>query len=971
MYFLHNELFSFYKDIMIILDLKSLGANDSLYLHNKNLKNDNHITCDGKQIVLNTDMQFGSPNHEELVTITFNPLNEKYESCSRLVIEDSIHFYLRKLIHNLFSKVITIKDGTYLFEQHSFDKTLLDKLQNPTKYTKFKFYNLFNIITATSFSKNLISFSINPTDSSNHFKVDFKYPLYEALYTLQNNTIYGIHLEDSEIQLFKQIYEYYIINEIDTLFKENSINIPKNSSNFPQFHTLLAIRLQLEETFWKKYNINFLCKNNKKILPKYFEMLSNLNNLTNMLPATTTYQQEFDRQSYKNELKIRRASESSWLIPKDNKMQDVLHKQETMMLTDRNKEIKTFVEHITELAEKKYMRQIHTFLTNERVNDFIENYQQRKNDQKWVEVFYWQNLVLNILNGNGASLWFDTRLDKYCFRSKVSGNIVYENKEGISELLTRALYEKINNNLNANNFGFFTNHAIEIVLVHKLHGIHNQQLKASEKASNVIKILLFENAIPTIDDDKFNTESSREFIKHNNDFFYTRNRFIPTKYLLKRFENRYLTDNHNVIDYDTLFKLNENGYLLEALEETTSCKRSSFIEDFIYYLVNEDIHSYYYVMNWLAYFFKSLQKSGTALVLLGDQEVTQNILWDKIIKEIFGLQYCVTINDKECSSASAFDIAKDKLFFHIGNITDAGTKFDDETLYKLVKDLLIKPSIPRLNENNIQEEVTIHGQLIVTANNPSPYIKRASSKCTIINVSDLDTIIEKLNVPDELILEHKIQEDLDNFADVLNFFSVKHEFAKFAIDTDARKPVCNNKSSNIVKEDIDKEIDIFIQAIKNKDLDYFERVKEVDDGTIFQYLKNAFEKDDGYFIGMHLLDYYNATHEQKFERKDDLTQKLKAKDDMFKQEVKTLKILTAEKEEQILFQAYPTSKDTGNKELYKINGYTIAKNIKIPYGATILSSQDNLTKFDYDNYELTLKLTKKYREEKAQEKANS
>ena len=34
-------------------------------------------------------------------------------------------------------------------------------------------------------------------------------------------------------------------------------------------------------------------------------------------------------------------------------------------------------------------------------------------------------------------------------------------------------------------------------------------------------------------------------------------------------------------------------------------------------------------------FFNSLKKSGTALVLLGDQELTENILLDKIIKEIF------------------------------------------------------------------------------------------------------------------------------------------------------------------------------------------------------------------------------------------------------------------------------------------------------------------------------------------------
>lgn len=48
-------------------------------------------------------------------------------------------------------------------------------------------------------------------------------------------------------------------------------------------------------------------------------------------------------------------------------------------------------------------------------------------------------------------------------------------------------------------------------------------------------------------------------------------------------------------------------------------------------------------------------------------------------------------------------------FFHIGDITDAATKFDDETLYKLVKDLLVKKSITRLNEETEQEESIIHG----------------------------------------------------------------------------------------------------------------------------------------------------------------------------------------------------------------------------------------------------------------------
>ena len=93
--------------------------------------------------------------------------------------------------------------------------------------------------------------------------------------------------------------------------------------------------------------------------------------------------------------------------------------------------------------------------------------------------------------------------------------------------------------------------------------------------------------------------------------------------------------------------------------------------------------------------------------------------------------------------------------------------------------------------------------------------------------------------------------------------------------------------------------------------------------------------------------------------------KLKEKDDMFSQEVKTLKILTAEQKEEILFQAYKTSSETKYKELYKINGYTLAKDINISYGSIIISSQDNIKKYNHDDLENALELHKEYKEKKA------
>ena len=102
----------------------------------------------------------------------------------------------------------------------------------------------------------------------------------------------------------------------------------------------------------------------------------------------------------------------------------------------------------------------------------------------------------------------------------------------------------------------------------------------------------------------------------------------------------------------------------------------------------------------------------------------------------------------------------------------------------------------------------------------------------------------------------------------------------------------------------------------------------------------------------------------------DLMDRLKAKDNMFLQEVKTLKILTSDGKEEVLFQAYKTSKETGNKELYKINDYVIAKDITIPYGAVITTSQDNIEKYYHDDLKNAIKINKEYKDKKVQEKLN-
>jgi len=305
-----------HKDILELLNILIL-----------NFKNHYKYTCDNISLIRADKIKYISDNNDnKKLTIPFHPLTNLKESCSHLLIDDSLHFYLKNLTLNIFKKVITTKDGTIVtYITNAFDTPQLDNLSNPTKNTKFKFYNLFNIVSATSFSKNLISFEIDFTNSPKNAKINFKYPLYDMLSTIQNNTIFGIHLEDDEIKLFKQIYENYIISTIDDLFKE-PIEIPTQSDHYPQFYTLMTIKLMLEEFYWKNYDICFIF-NFKKKIEKYKKMLSDLNHYSKYDEFTkfnyiyTQRDQNLDQEAYKNELQIRKESEPNWLLLKDNMMQ--------------------------------------------------------------------------------------------------------------------------------------------------------------------------------------------------------------------------------------------------------------------------------------------------------------------------------------------------------------------------------------------------------------------------------------------------------------------------------------------------------------------------------------------------------------------------------------------------------------------------------------------------------------------------
>jgi len=129
------------KLILQVLGIEKDGSKNLKYIQN-NIKNYQNLIYDSKKVILEDDQLFLCEGTENQTKVIFN-LFDKEASCSHLIINDCIYFYLRNLFYIIFNQIITIKDNIFTPEIHYFDMDQLDKLKNPTQNTIDKFYNLY------------------------------------------------------------------------------------------------------------------------------------------------------------------------------------------------------------------------------------------------------------------------------------------------------------------------------------------------------------------------------------------------------------------------------------------------------------------------------------------------------------------------------------------------------------------------------------------------------------------------------------------------------------------------------------------------------------------------------------------------------------------------------------------------------------------------------------------------------------
>ncbi len=278
---------------------------------------------------------------------------------------------------------------------------------------------------------------------------------------------------------------------------------------------------------------------------------------------------------------------------------------------------------------------------------------------------------------------------------------------------------------------------------------------------------------------------------------------------------------------------------------------------------------------------KSKFKSNYAFVLIGDENST-NIFIDEIIKPLFASkdEYFSTIDDELLEKKSDTKIIENKIFYHVKDLSESNLK--SKRVKKLIFDI-VRPNKITPENAILNNESYVWGELFISSskNNPYPALEDIYSKCIVIKVKNLKTILKKMNM-DKISLIENIQNDLFNFARLLasfDFFNIKEDVSRLQ-QKEEYKNLQNMSNGIIYTNDLNKKIREFVIAIQNKNINFFNQLSK-ENRELYDELLNNFEEN---MIAQPLLsEYFNIVNQDIiFEENSYLLDFLKQEYEMFK-----------------------------------------------------------------------------------------
>lgn len=461
-------------------------------------------------------------------------------------------------------------------------------------------------------------------------------------------------------------------------------------------------------------------------------------------------------------------------------------------------------------------------------SEYMKDYVSSTEKNRYDEIESNSKKLIKEINSTTTCLW--KYENKIYYRKNEKSKINNSSKEDIDEAISRDL-----------------DRAIKIIKSEEI-------VKKDKVSSDKIYDYILNYHIPMVESEIFNPKED-EFFEFNNILY--KNSFISTKHLMKRFQE--LKKIKHIYDG---FIINFLEYLTNEIEKDDEKKVLTMV-----------------IINWLSYFFQKMESSNIALVMIGDKKITEKIFFEKIIQPIFGIEYCIPIND-DTLKGSIENILKNKLFIHIGDITPT-----QENIKKL-NELLHAVFFDRyITESKTNERIKIYAQVLITSKDILNFTKDFYNRFEYIETNSLEKIVSNLKLLDEFDLPHLIENDLDSFSDDLVLFNKnKHENNRLTIVSSMDK----FKVEEVVETiNIDEQIDNFIRAIKTSNIEFFNVLKDLEDKNLYLQLEESLKK--GYYIRQDLFNYFKEINKTSiYKSNNELLVKLKDKDEMFRQQVDNL-----------------------------------------------------------------------------------
>jgi hypothetical protein len=316
-----------------------------------------------------------------------------------------------------------------------------------------------------------------------------------------------------------------------------------------------------------------------------------------------------------------------------------------------------------------------------------------------------QAIVRDINKPNQSILLWRIK-DKFYYRPSLFSSLIIGDEKKIAEEIS-SRYNHIN-----------------VVFVSDL----NDALSYKKMDIRIDTTYIAKNSIPVVDEEVFDITRMEEiFVNHQGS--HSRNTLSYSSYLVNRF-------------YDFDLKNEPESYAKHVIQNITNLKDLKFLA------------------SSLGKNFKHLNSSN-AIVLVGNKDVSEGILLNRVLKPIFGSQFCTTITDEMLRTMSMEDIVKHKLIYHISHIPES--EQDREKLREILISILVDKFIQIENQF-----VPIHGQVFITMDKAHPFLKDFLSSSDIFFIDSMENIMTKLQEEDKISFHHKLQNSLTAFSKELS-----------------------------------------------------------------------------------------------------------------------------------------------------------------------------------------------------------